>query len=39
VLGHNYPSSDWYKKAFELLGKQGLAPAMNDGSWLAGFKK
>jgi outer membrane protein assembly factor BamD len=39
VLGHNYPSSDWYKEAFDLLGKQGLAPAMNDGSWLAGFKK
>lgn len=27
VLGHNYPSSDWYKRAFELLGKQGLAPS------------
>jgi outer membrane protein assembly factor BamD len=39
VLGHNYPSSDWYKEAFALLGKQGLAPAMNDGSWMAGFKK
>ena len=39
VLGHNYPSSDWYKQAFELLGKQGLAPAMNQGSWLSGFKK
>jgi len=39
VLGHNYPSSDWYKEAFALLGKQGLAPAVNDGSWLAGFKK
>lgn len=39
VLGHNYPSSDWYKEAFELLGKQGLAPAVNGGSWMAGFKK
>ncbi|HTM77618.1 MAG TPA: outer membrane protein assembly factor BamD, partial [Devosia sp.] len=39
VLGHNYPSSTWYQEAFALLGKQGLAPAMNDGSWLAGFKK
>jgi outer membrane protein assembly factor BamD len=39
VLGHNYPSSEWYKEAFALLGKQGLAPAMNDGSWMAGFKK
>ncbi|MGV3575709.1 MAG: outer membrane protein assembly factor BamD [Devosia sp.] len=35
VLGHNYPSSDWYKRAFELLGKQGLAPQLNSGSWLA----
>lgn len=35
VLGHNYPASDWYKRAFELLGKQGLAPELNSGSWLA----
>ncbi|MHA6690087.1 outer membrane protein assembly factor BamD [Devosia sp. A449] len=39
VLGHNYPSSTWYKQAFELLGKQGLAPAVNNGSWMAGLKK
>ncbi|WP_375452658.1 outer membrane protein assembly factor BamD [uncultured Devosia sp.] len=39
VLGHNYPSSDWYKEAFELLGKQGLAPAVNDGSWMASLRK
>jgi outer membrane protein assembly factor BamD len=38
VLGHNYPSSTWYKQAFELLGKQGLAPAVNDGSWMAGLR-
>ena len=38
VLGHNYPSSEWYKKAFEMLGKQGLAPAVNDGSWMAGLR-
>lgn len=38
VLGHNYPSSDWYKRAFELLGKQGLAPNLNSGSWLASFR-
>ncbi|MBB4051608.1 outer membrane protein assembly factor BamD [Devosia subaequoris] len=38
VLGHNYPSSDWYKRAFELLGKQGLAPQLNSGSWLAGVR-
>ncbi len=38
VLGHNYPNSSWYKQAFELLGKQGLAPVVNDGSWLAGLR-
>lgn len=39
VLGHNYPSSSWYKQAFALLEKQGLAPQMNQGSALASFKK
>lgn len=39
VLGHNYPSSTWYKEAFDLLGKQGLAPVVNNGSWLAGLRK
>ncbi|KKC35598.1 hypothetical protein WH87_16245 [Devosia epidermidihirudinis] len=39
VLGHNYPSSSWYKQAFELLGKQGLAPAVNTGSWMASLRK
>ena len=38
VLGHNYPASDWYKRAFELLGKQGLAPQLNSGSWLAAHR-
>lgn len=38
VLGHNYPSSSWYKQAFELLGKQGLAPTVNSGSWMAGLR-
>ncbi|WP_224702994.1 outer membrane protein assembly factor BamD [Devosia aquimaris] len=39
VLGHNYPSSTWYKQAFDLLGKQGLAPTANSGSWLAGIRR
>ena len=39
VLGHNYPSSDWYKRAFELLGKQGLTPQVNEGSALAQLRK
>ena len=38
VLGHNYPSSSWYKEAFDILGKQGLAPAVNSGSWMAGLR-
>jgi len=35
VLGHNYPSGDWYKRAYELLQKQGLEPKLNSGSPLA----
>ncbi len=39
VLGHNYPSSSWYKSAFELLNKQGLSPKINEGSQLAGLRQ
>lgn len=39
VLGHNYPSSSWYKQSVDLLQKQGLAPQMNAGSKLSGFKR
>jgi outer membrane protein assembly factor BamD len=39
VLGHNYPSSSWYKQAVDLLQRQGLAPQMNSGSKLAAFKR
>ena len=39
VLGHNYPSSSWYKQAFELLQKQGLSPKINEGSQLAGLRQ
>ena len=35
VLGHNYPSSSWYKEAFELLRSQGLQPQVNPKSPLA----
>lgn len=35
VLGHNYPSSDWYQEAFALLQKQGVQPKINPGSSLA----
>jgi outer membrane protein assembly factor BamD len=39
VLGHNYPSSQWYKDAVGLLQKQGLSPQLNSGSSLAALKK
>jgi outer membrane protein assembly factor BamD len=35
VLGHNYPSSDWYKEAFDLLHKQGVEPKINPSSTLS----
>jgi outer membrane protein assembly factor BamD len=34
VLGHNYPSSSWYKEAFQLLQKQGLEAKVVPGSSL-----
>jgi len=30
VLGHNYPSSDWYDRAYKLLQNQGLTPEVVD---------
>jgi outer membrane protein assembly factor BamD len=35
VLGHNYPSSDWYKDSLELLQRAGLTPKVNSASPLA----
>jgi outer membrane protein assembly factor BamD len=35
VLGHNYPSSDWYKNSLELLQRVGLEPKVNSASPLA----
>ncbi|WP_299975349.1 outer membrane protein assembly factor BamD [Devosia sp. 66-22] len=35
VLGHNYPSSSWYKDALGLLQKVGLQPKVNSASPLA----
>jgi len=34
VLGHNFPSSKWYKHAYSLLGKRGLEPQEHEGSWI-----
>ena len=39
VLGHNYPSSDWYKEAFALLQNVGLEPKVNSASPLASALK
>lgn len=35
VLGHNFPQSDWYKKAYNLLEKTGQLPDKNDKTKLA----
>jgi len=35
VLGHNYPASDWYQEAYDLLQKAGLQPQVNAQSTLA----
>ncbi|MEX0628808.1 MAG: outer membrane protein assembly factor BamD [Cucumibacter sp.] len=34
ILGHNYPSSQWYQDAYTLLQSQGLAPQAQDGNAL-----
>jgi outer membrane protein assembly factor BamD len=35
VLGHNFPDSVWYQDAYKLLGKGGLQPEENSGSWIS----
>jgi outer membrane protein assembly factor BamD len=35
VLGHNYPSSQWYKDAFALLQGEGLEPYETEDSWIS----
>lgn len=35
VLGHNYPSSSWYKQSLDLLQRVGLEPKVNTASPLA----
>jgi outer membrane protein assembly factor BamD len=39
VLGHNYPASEWYQRAFALLQKQGVSPQLNEGSSLAALRR
>jgi outer membrane protein assembly factor BamD len=35
VLGHNYPSSEWYKDAYSLVASDGQAPVANNKSWIS----
>ena len=40
VLGHNFPDSQWYKDAFNLVKAKGLEPTENKESWISrSFKK
>jgi outer membrane protein assembly factor BamD len=41
VLGHNFPDSDWYKDAYNLVrSSSGVEPQENKGSWMSkAFKK
>ena len=34
VLGYNFPGSDWYQDAYNLLQKKNLAPESEAGSWI-----
>ncbi len=35
VLGHNFPDSQWYKDAYNLLKGKGLSPHDSGGSWMS----
>jgi outer membrane protein assembly factor BamD len=35
VLGYNYPDSEWYKDAYQLVSSDGQAPVQNDESWIS----
>jgi outer membrane protein assembly factor BamD len=35
VLGHNYPSSQWYKDAYTLVSSDGRAPVEDSSSWIS----
>jgi outer membrane protein assembly factor BamD len=37
ILGHNFPNSEWYQDAYDLLASLGLAPVRNEGGALAGL--
>ena len=35
VLGHNYPNSEWYKDAYQLVSTDGQAPVASNASWIS----
>ena len=35
VLGYNYPNSEWYKDAYQLVSSDGQAPVKNKDSWIS----
>lgn len=35
VLGANYPDSEWYRDAYQLVSSDGQAPVRNDESWIS----
>jgi outer membrane protein assembly factor BamD len=35
VLGHNFPTSRWYKDAYTLVSSDGRAPVENQSSWIS----
>lgn len=37
VLGNNFPASEWYQRAYNLLGAGGLEPRRGGGNWLNGL--
>jgi len=40
VLGHNFPDSQWYKNAYNIVKSGGFEPQENQGSWISrAFKR
>jgi outer membrane protein assembly factor BamD len=35
VLGHNFPDSPWYKRAYQLVKSGGVEPKEDTGSWIS----
>jgi outer membrane protein assembly factor BamD len=34
VLGHNFPNSEWYRDAYQLVGSDGRQPVASESSWI-----